>query len=154
MVTLVRCLRRETWSAGWIAPLWGLALVGLLFIPVDYRGGADIPHSHALLQLLLDAQDGHLLHTHAHAGASVDQSYDWLDPAVTDPTTTFGQGGTDVGQQREGAPAVSVISFLVVIPLPILVSVALPRIVPVAHRLRGLSSTVHSPPPRVAAIAC
>ncbi|MCA9878789.1 MAG: hypothetical protein KC442_13440, partial [Thermomicrobiales bacterium] len=62
----MRRLRAESRFAVWGAPLWTLALLGLLFLPTEYRGGAEAPHSHALLQLLLDAQDGQFAHTHAH----------------------------------------------------------------------------------------
>ena len=141
-------LRAESRFAGWIAPLWALARVGLLFLPTEYRGGASAPHSHALLQLLLDAQDGRFEHLHAHQDATTGFAYDWLDPTVAHdhPGTTHGH--PDVGQQQESAPAVSVITFLVVLPLLPMIPNALPRVSSVTLRLDGRTPPVQSPPPK------
>lgn len=137
---------------GWIAPLWTLALIGLLFLPTEYRGGAPAPHSHALLQLLLDAQDGQFAHIHAHTGASAAPAYDWLDPGVADAAAGKAQPRPDVGQQQEGAPALSIITFVVVLPqLPVVLDV-LPRISHETRRLHGHSLRVLSPPPKLAAV--
>ncbi|MDQ2655096.1 MAG: hypothetical protein M3Z20_18855 [Chloroflexota bacterium] len=144
-------LRAESRIAGWIAPFWILALIGLLFLPTEYRGGASAPHSHALLQLLLDAQDGHFAHVHAHPEASAGFAYGWLDPAVADDAGTM-HGGPDVGGQQESAPALSIITFLVVLPPLPMTRNALPRVVPETRRLNGRTPRVLIPPPRAAAI--
>jgi hypothetical protein len=151
-VTLVPSLRAESRFAGWIAPLWILALIGLLFLPTEYRGGASMPHSHALLQLLLDAQDGHFLHTHAHPAASAGFAYDWLEPVVTEKSAGAPQAHSELGGQQQSAPTLSIISFLVMLPLLSLMRNALPRVVPEARRLFGRMPRVLSPPPRVAVI--
>ncbi len=145
-------LRAESRIAGWIAPFWILALIGLLFLPTEYRGGASTPHSHALLQLLLDAQDGHFAHVHAHPEASAGVAFDWLDPTVADDAAGATRGGPDVGGQQESAPALSIITFLVVLPLLPMTRNALPRVVPGTRRLNGRTPRVLIPPPRAAAI--
>ena len=150
-VCVVQCLRAESRFTGWIAPLWILALIGLLFLPTEYRGGASVPHSHALLQLLLDAQDGHFQHSHAHGAAGSSLAIDWLDPAVTGNASSTMTRHPDVGQQQESAPALSVITFLVVLPLLPIVLNVLPRVSLVTPRLRGHSPRVLFPPPRFAA---
>lgn len=147
---LVSSLRAESRFAGWIAPLWILALIGLLFLPTEYRGGASAPHSHALLQLLLDAQDGHFLHSHAHAQASAGFAYDWLDPAVGDDPAGGTQGRPDVGGQPERASAMSIVAFLMVLPLAPMRASDLPRIFPESRRLNGRTPRVLFPPPKSA----
>jgi hypothetical protein len=127
-----------------------MALIGLLFLPTEYRGGASAPHSHALLQLLLDAQDGRFQHTHAHLEPSAGFAYAWLDPSIADAARSSTHGHPDVGQQQESAPAVSVIGFLVVLPLLPMVPNALPRVSLETQRLSGRSPRVLFPPPRVA----
>jgi hypothetical protein len=147
----VPSLRAESRFAGWIAPLWILALIGLLFLPTEYRGGASAPHSHALLQLLLDAQDGHFLHIHAQPEMSAGHAYGWLDPAVADDAVGTTQGRPDVGSQQESAPALSIITFLVVLPQLPMTRNALPRVLPEIRRLSGLTPRVLFPPPRAEA---
>lgn len=133
-----------------MAPLSILALIGLLFLPTEYRGGASTPHSHALLQLLLDAQDGRFEHTHAYPGASAGRAFDWLDPAVADDAASTSPGRPDVGQQQESAPALSVVTFLVVLPLLTIMLKVLPRISADTRRLNGRQPRVLFPPPRIA----
>lgn len=151
-MTLVPSLRAESRYAGWIAPLWIMALIGLLFLPTEYRGGATTPHSHALLQLLLDAQDGHFLHAHAHQGAFDGFAYDWLDPAVADAAAGTAQAQPDAGGQQERASAISIVSFLVMLPALPTMRHALPRVSPRTLRLNGCAPRVLSPPPRLTAI--
>ena len=45
--------------------VWAAALLGVLALPVQYRGGVDLPHAHAALQLWTDPADGAFDH---HAG--------------------------------------------------------------------------------------
>ena len=128
-----------------------LALVGLFFLPTEYRGGASHPHSHALAQLLLDAQDGRFAHAHAHSGAAAGFANDWLDPVINDETANNAHRDPDLGQQQERAPAVSMITFLVVIPLLPVVFDGLPRISLETRRLNGRIPRILIPPPKVAA---
>jgi hypothetical protein len=150
-VRFVPSLRAESRFASWLAPLWILALIGLLCLPTEYRGGAAAPHSHALLQLLLDAQDGHFEHIHAHQEASFDIAHDWLDPVVDD-VNSLAQPRPDVGQQQESAPALSIVTFLVVLPLLPMVPHSLPRISPETLRLNGRTPRVLFPPPKATTI--
>lgn len=140
--------RAESRFAGWIAPLWILALASLLFLPTEYRGGASAPHRHALLQLLLDAQDGRFQHTHSHSEASAGFSYDWLDPTIADNANSTGHARPDVGQQPESVPALSIITFLVVLPPLAVAPNALPRITVETRRLDGRTPRVLYPPPK------
>lgn len=132
-----------------MAPLWTLALLGLLFIPIDYRGGAETAHSHALLQLLLDAQDGHIQHTHALSEVPT-APVDWLDPVVPDGSADPAHAHPDLGRQQESAPALSVISFLVLVAIRPLIAGVLPRVTVETRRLTGRKPQVLSPPPRLA----
>ncbi|MCA9863278.1 MAG: hypothetical protein R2853_08085 [Thermomicrobiales bacterium] len=146
-------LRAESRFSSWIAPLWILALIGLLFFPTEYRGGASAPHSHALLQLLMDAQDGQFLHVHAQPGAPAGFAYDWLDPAVADSAEGAAPAHPDTGGQQERASALAIITFLVVLSLLPATLRALPRIFPTTPRLNGRVPRVLAPPPRFAAIS-
>lgn len=148
MVEHVQFPRAESRFAGWIAPLWVLALVGILFIPTEYRGGASSPHSHALLQLLLDAQDSHFAHTHSYPTTS-QAATDWLDPEVQDATASQEQVRPDIGQQQERASTVSIMTFLVLLPALPMLTGEMPRIAPATRRLVGRAPCVLSPPPRV-----
>lgn len=136
---------QSKWTV-WAAPLWVLALAGLLFLPTEYRGGAEAPHSHALLQLLLDAQDGQLAHNHAQPAQHGDASaFSWLDPDVA----KAGQPSPpDAGQQQNSAPTLSIIAFLMVLPALAPVSGRLPRVSRSARRLLGHTPAILSPPPR------
>ncbi|MCA9879830.1 MAG: hypothetical protein KC442_18680, partial [Thermomicrobiales bacterium] len=57
----------------------------------------------------------------------------------------------DVGQQQESAPALSLLTFLVVIPLLAEAPGALPRVSQETRRLHGREPRVLAPPPRLAA---
>ena len=152
MVTLVQFRRAESRFAGWIAPLWFLAIAGILFIPTEYRGGAESPHSHALLQLLLDAQDGHIAHAHSYQN-TYRYTDDWLDPEVSDATASQDHARPDVGQQQERASTVSIMTFLVLLPAVPMLAGELPRVVPATRRLIGRAPCVLSPPPRASVTA-
>ncbi|MDP9359517.1 MAG: hypothetical protein M3R02_30375 [Chloroflexota bacterium] len=54
----------------WSRTLYAVAVVALLAIPVQYRGGADLPHAHALYQLWIPGGYG-LVHHHPHVGERV-----------------------------------------------------------------------------------
>jgi hypothetical protein len=71
---------RLTGDPAWIrSVIRALALLGLLLLPIQMRAGAQLPHPHALLQLLVDMRDGSFDHhtlgeeatpPHNHAGAA------------------------------------------------------------------------------------
>ena len=50
----------------WFCLLWGMALLGLLLLPSDYRAGAESAHAHSLIQLWADASQGQFITTLAH----------------------------------------------------------------------------------------
>jgi hypothetical protein len=58
-----------------ISLLRTLALLGLLLLPIQMRAGAQHPHPHALLHLLVDASDGSLVH-HTREEAAASPSHD------------------------------------------------------------------------------
>lgn len=149
---VVQIPRANSRMSGWIAPLWIMALVGILLIPTEYRGGAGTLHSHALFQLLLDASDGQVAHTHSHV---TPRSYatDWLDPQILDPASSQERVRPDVGQQQERVSAVSIITFVLLLPHVLMIPSALPRVSPTPRRLVGMTLRVLSPPPRAAVVA-
>jgi hypothetical protein len=136
---------------GWAGLLWGLALLGLLLLPSDYRAGAETPHAHALLQLWLDAGDGSVHHHHGtgvHAGA-----WDWLELPALDVEAAGSDhtspSGPDVGEHQDSVPAGGG-AHLLLQTVPILF-LAAPRIVPQTgpgRPLRGRAVAVLLPPPR------
>ncbi len=81
-----------------------LALFALLLIPTSYRAGAAVPHGHALIQLIFEAQSGIPVHYHG-----VDQVH-------------VGHGG-DVASSQAGAPAIQVFASAGLMPI-ILIALA------------------------------
>jgi hypothetical protein len=141
-------------TVSWSARLGALALIGLLLMPIDYRGGAEQPHAHSLLQLLLDASDGHLDHEHAeNASFNPIAAPSWFDPEVGGadaPNDAHAAAeGVDAGQQRHSDSSFSDIPFLLV------ALIALPHVARVRSEvmrdsgpLHGCAPKVLSPPPR------
>jgi hypothetical protein len=101
----------------WTGLLWGLALLGLLLLPSDYRAGAEAAHGHALMQLWIDAADGTVHHHHASDARVATQgaNRDWLDPAVDDPTApemgAAAAAHPDVGEHQDASPAAGGLHF-------------------------------------------
>lgn len=56
--------------------LIALAMLGLLFMPIEYRAGADHPHAHALIQLFAEAAHGAPRHHQAAEHTSDHQAQD------------------------------------------------------------------------------
>jgi hypothetical protein len=114
----------------WPSLLAGLALLGFLAMPIDYRGGAELPHTHALLQLLRDATDGHLQHAHASPAAVADSSSasSWFDPNAKVASSPHGMhhatDEVDPGQPQHSDSSYSGIPVLLVsaMALPIMTS--------------------------------
>jgi hypothetical protein len=62
--------------------LYAVALLGVLTVPVRYRGGAEVPHAHAIFQLWSDAAHG-----------STDHHRRWrMGEAATRPTDHVAAG--------------------------------------------------------------
>ena len=139
----------------WFRLLWGMALLGLLFLPSSYRAGAESAHAHSLVQLWEDASDGKV-HHHADGGLSgpgPDPSTSWFDPAVAETGRTGSVGlddrDPDIAEQHDSAPAASGVHLLMtaitaIVPLEMGEA---PVTVP-DRRRTGLSPRVLLPPPR------
>jgi hypothetical protein len=139
----------------WFSLLWGVALLGLLLLPANYRAGAESAHAHSLFQLWAEAANGTIRHhpDHGPAHAWSGGSSSWFDPAVGDiePTPSVGFDGQrpDVAAQQESAPVSSGVDLLLTTTIAI---VALgirqaPIDVP-DRRLRDLPPRTRVPPPR------
>ena len=137
--------------------LCSFALLGLLALPIDYRGGSDQPHSHTLLQLLIDGGDGHLLHAHAMS-AEMEASLDvksWFDPVVGATVAERGvpDRATDVDPGQQHGPASTYSSMPFLLAALIFVAVPIGRLretVTDSRRLTGRAPLVLLPPPRLA----
>jgi hypothetical protein len=106
-------------APAWTGLLWGLALLGLLLLPSDYRAGAETAHGHALMQLWIDAADGAVHHHHVSAAhvAPRGVAWDWLDPSVAGAAETeypqTGKAQSDVAGHQDSTPAVGGVHLLV-----------------------------------------
>jgi hypothetical protein len=136
--------------------LWGMALLSMLLLPSVYRAGADFPHDHSLLQLLIDASDGVIDHHHAGTrDVAVTATLDWFDPGVPDASAGFASGASeqlpDVGERQESAPATSgvhlMLSVLMLMPA---IAGARRTLIEPSRRLTGRAPRVLLPPPRPA----
>ncbi|HEU5434469.1 MAG TPA: hypothetical protein VFU81_22545, partial [Thermomicrobiales bacterium] len=88
--------------------VWLAALAAMLACPIDYRGGAELPHAHAIFQLLYDAAHGSIDHHHdGDAPAAADDFGSEL-PSVqtTGLTQTVGARLSPMGESAEGLVAV------------------------------------------------
>ncbi len=139
----------------WTGLLWGLALMGLLLLPSNYRAGAETAHGHALMQLWIDASDGAVHHHHASVAHTAFQgaAWDWLDPAVNDPTASeahaAGAAQPDEGQHQDATPAAGGVHLLLT-AVALLVLVTARSVPPLAPcRLpKSRVTRVLLPPPR------
>src|SRR5215213_11934086 len=69
-------MRRRSWTTQPLSCsrlLWGLALLGVILLPSDYRAGAEFPHAHSLVQLWVDAEDG-MVHHHDAGSTAWDEA--------------------------------------------------------------------------------
>ena len=144
-------------TPAWSGLLWGLALLGLLLLPTDYRAGAETAHGHALIQLWFDAADGAIHHHHAPiAGANSaprDVVQDWLEPVVIDPAerdvSATGDARPDVGSHQDTAPVGGSVHLLVKTVVFLVLAAA--RSAPTVESRpapRGRVTRVLLPPPR------
>jgi hypothetical protein len=144
----------------WSALLSGLALLGLLVLPIDYRGGSVQPHAHSLLQLIVDSGDGHFSHVHA-GSVAVDppaNAKSWFDPVADppagEPVALENAEGIDSGQQHGSVATYSSIPFLLVAAIVVAAPVGARReAIVAAGRLIGRSPRLPLPPPRLAVAA-
>lgn len=114
----------------WSTLLWGMALLGLLLLPSDYRAGAEWTHGHALAQLWIDASDGTIRHHH-HTPANTQDRLDagsWFDPALNvagnDESTSRAVADPDIGHQHDSSPVSGSAQFLIAIVTAVLIAPA------------------------------
>lgn len=139
---------RHLGDLAWVPSLVrGVALIGLFLLPIQMRAGAQAPHPHALLHLLLDASDGSFDHhtldetastvSHDHVGAVT--AADSHEPDVPDVGTSVSAAG--------GLAILAAIVTALTIP---------PRLAerswlhPAHRRSRFLA--LEPPPPRIASV--
>lgn len=127
-----------------ILALLVLCAVGLS--PVEYRGGAEQPHAHAVFQLWVDAADG-TLHHHgdgAHGGAPiVGVPAANLAAAAEAPPDTPRLGALASAERASLILAVAATSFLAAAG-----SIRVRAVWPLAVALSGRPVAPASPPPR------
>jgi hypothetical protein len=140
----------------WISLLWGMALLGLLLLPSDYRAGAEIAHGHSLVQLWVDAGYGTVHHAHDHPrapDAASARTTSWLEPLIGDTgragSASLNDERPDVAEQHDSAPTASGIHILLTM---MSVSLAL-GVRPVTaasfdRPISGLPPRIVLPPPR------
>jgi hypothetical protein len=139
----------------WFVLLWGMALLGLLLLPSNYRAGAKSAHAHSLIQLWVDANNGtvrhHIDHWLAHPNPGASSS--WFDPSVGGTGSTasmaFDDQRPDAADHQESAPVSSGVHLLLTTMMAI-VALGMCQ-VPVAfpdRRQSGLSPRILVPPPR------
>ncbi|MGH2616795.1 MAG: hypothetical protein ACRDJC_16290 [Thermomicrobiales bacterium] len=147
-------MRRRFTNIGiptWPGLFWGMALLGLLLLPADYRAGAETAHAHSLVQTWADAADGAI--QHHHVGASHQHvAVNWLDPEVQDPRGVVeSAAGTapDVAEQQDSAPVSNGVHLLIDAVMVVLIAAAsrVPLATSVRH-LTGRAPRVLLPPPR------
>ena len=135
--------------------LWGMALLGLLLLPANYRAGAESAHAHSLIQLFADATNGTIRH-HLHYGMGhpdPERSSSWFDPSVGDTRTSqsaiLADEPLDAAEQQDSAPVSSGVHLLLTSMMAIVAlgvgqaPIALPGL-----RQNGLSPRILVPPPR------
>jgi hypothetical protein len=141
-------VRRRSWtvlSPPWSKLLWGLALLGVILLPSNYRAGAEFPHSHSLVQLWVDAADGTV---HHHAGSP---AWDDVESSSHERESQLGlsKEHPDAGEHEDSTPTTSGIHLLLS-AITILAAVTAgptPAFGP-AQRLTGQILRVLLPPPR------
>lgn len=120
-----------------------LLLLAVLLLPVQMRAGANDPHPHALLQLLLDASDGAIDHhadephvADAHSGHEGDHAA----PRAHDPDVpTF----EEPASAASGGQMLATLVVLVIVPLP-----AYRQVWPAPSARAGRQLSPELPPPR------
>ena len=127
---------------------WVAAVLGLLALPVEYRGGAERPHAHAAVQLWFDAAHGAIGHHARAVGATAS------DAAPPSPEMVHASG---LDADESDTPRLSALTlsagrilFLaagIVIPLPVLLHRRRPGWL-LPEILTGSLPNPETPPPR------
>ena len=142
-----------------------LSALGLVFMPVDYRGGAGHAHAHAFLHFVMDLERGDLVHHHAAlrhhhpTGTPAHQhvTREFFSPevaldsdgiAMTDPTQPDVPTSSTTGSLTERMPALGlIVTVLLLVDRGRRTAPQWPALAP----WRSTSITLEPPPPRVAA---
>jgi hypothetical protein len=135
--------------------LWGMALLGLLLLPANYRAGAESAHAHSLIQLFADATNGTIRH-HLHHGLGhpdPEHTSSWFDPSAGDTrssrSASLADEQLDAAEQQDSVPVSSGVHLLLTSMVAIVAlgvcqdPIALP-----GRRQNGLSPRILVPPPR------
>jgi hypothetical protein len=124
--------------------LRALVLLGLFLLPVQMRAGAQQPHPHALLQLLLDVSDGSFdHHTLGEEAASPPHDYAGTVDGAGSHQPDIPAPGTSVSAVGGLAILAALVTALV-IPLPLTERTWL-HLMP----WRGRFTALEPPPPRI-----
>jgi hypothetical protein len=135
-----------------------MALLGLLLLPLNFRGGDDASHGHSLLHLWADAADGMIDHHHHATHVSQGESLDWLNPeaSVEALGATDGQQNQvpDVGEHDDSMPNPGTIHLLAA-ALPALIAPRASHESPIQRDAlpTGRNPEVLIPPPRTIVLA-
>ncbi len=132
----------------WPRAVYAVAVIALLAMPVQYRGGAALPHPHALFQLWTPGGHG-LMHHDPHAG----------ERALSMNASGEGNSGSRVvvAVADPGGPALTAMTTLAekAAALTVVVATALLLLLDrptvggqLARRLVGFTSRPTDPPPR------
>ena len=150
----------ESHVSTWFILLWGMALLGLVLLPANYRAGAESAHAHSLIQLWVDAANGAIRHHLEHGMVHPDpgESSSWFDPFVSDSGTISSVGvddeRPDVVAQQESTPMSSGINLLLAAMLA-LIALGVCKAPPAVpdRRQSGLPPRILVPPPRWTPVA-
>ena len=127
---------------------WIAVALGLLALPVEYRGGAERPHAHATYQLWYDAAHGSV--AHHYRGEDADGTGDHDAGAPPALGTAAEPDGADV--PRLVGSTIGVVKMpLLVAAISLLVAPPAARslaVWPAAPTLIGRSPGTETPPPR------
>ncbi|HEU0115553.1 MAG TPA: hypothetical protein VFQ80_12795 [Thermomicrobiales bacterium] len=86
--------------------MWLAAMAGLLACPLTYKGGAELPHAHALFQLIYDAAHGSI--DHHHDGDAVDDDEAPAALVAAPPLSSLGAStGPHLAPMTESAAGLS-----------------------------------------------
>ncbi len=138
----------------WFTLLWGIALLGLLLLPANYRAGAESAHAHSLVQLWADAANGTIRHhDDGSAHPAPGGSSSWFDPSVGDSRTSLFDGlddeRPDAAEQQETAPVSSGVHLLLTTMVAtIALGMCQAPVAAPSRRHSGLSPRILVPPPR------
>jgi hypothetical protein len=127
--------------------LRALALLGLLLLPIQMRAGAQHPHPHALLQLLVDMSDGSFDH-HTFEEVAASPPHDHAE--ATGAAGTHQPDIPTLGKSVSAAGGLAVLAALVtalLIPPP-----SAARIWPHLTSWRCRCPLLEPPPPRLASV--